>query len=178
MKKKLDVLLVSAVVTFLFLSHAVLSQVADVDSIGSRVEVPESIEILLSNEPIQFPSLVPGGESNATTGGGFPLMISITENTNIYTNISINATDHFRDGVNWFEIENLTYSNVSGGGVNKSMKLTYNTTDPFSDWINIPPPTAGNNTTVLSYFWIRIPWAQAAGSYSTNIGVKGSKYGG
>lgn len=177
MKSKSCVLLILAVIIPLLLAHLALSQVEDTESIGSRVEVPAFIDIALSNEPIQFPSLAPGGESNATINNGFPLLVNITENTNVYVNISVNATDHFRDGANWFGIENLTYSNVSGGGTNKSMKLTYNTTDPFSDWMKVPPPGAGSNKTVLAYFWIRIPWAQAAGNYGTNVGVRADKYG-
>jgi hypothetical protein len=100
------------------------------------------------------------------------MLINITENTNTNTNISMRSEDNFYSGVNWFGITNLTYSNVSSGGLNKSMTLVYNETDPFADWINIPFPGKGNTTTKEAYFWIRIPASQAAGTYTTNITVR------
>jgi hypothetical protein len=163
------------VASYLYLVHPVLSEGIPVRQVGTRVEIPRFIEISLANTPIEFPSMSPGQESNATQNRGFPMLINITENTNAAVNLSTNATDHFRDGTKWFGVENLTYSNVSGG-LNKSMLLVENTTDPFADWVGIPPPGPGNNETRRSFFWIKIPPAQEAGTYRTNITVKGSEY--
>jgi hypothetical protein len=165
-----------ALIALLFFIYPVLSEGVRVRTIDARVEIPGFIEFSLANTPINFPSLSPGQESNATQNRGFPMLMNITENTNVAVNLSINATDHFRDGTKWFRIENLTYSNVSGGGLNKTMLLVENTTDPFADWIGVPPPGAGENQTRNAFFWIRVPAAQEAGTYNTTITVKASGY--
>lgn len=142
---------------------------------SAQVTVTSFVDIVLGNAPIEFPSLVPGSSGNATSGKGFPLFINITENTNAMVNLSANASDHFRAGSNSFNIANLTYANNTTGGFNKTMLLAENTTDPFTDWVNITPPGIGNTTTRTAYFYLSIPPQQPAGTYNTTITVKGTQ---
>jgi hypothetical protein len=144
-------------------------------NVSLSLTVPTFIEMVLNSTNISFPATSPGGVSPAT--GAFPLGVNITDNTNTPVNITLKGDGDFnRSGGNeTFNMTNLTYSNVSAGGANKSVVSTYNLTAPFADWVNRPVPGPGTNVTIPAYFYLRIPPGQEAGTYSTNVTIRASQ---
>lgn len=161
-------------VVFITLSLASIGSYATVRTAGTYVTIPAMIEIQIDKIPISFPSTYPGGEFNASSGYGFPMVINVTDNTNVNVTICMKGEGDFESSSNTFNITNLSYSNTSNGK-RKLMTLSYNETDPFLDWYNIPPPPPGENRTVYAYFWVKIPWGQPAGIYTTNISVRANQ---
>ncbi|MEM3086386.1 MAG: hypothetical protein QXT68_04515 [Halobacteria archaeon] len=144
-------------------------------NVSLSLTVPTFIEMVLNSSNISFPATPPGGVSPAT--GAFPLAVNITDNTNTPVNITLKGDGDFnRSGGNEsFNMTNLTYSNVSAGGANKSVVSAYNLTNPFPDWVNRPVPGPGTNVTIPAYFYLRIPPGQEAGTYSTNVTIRASQ---
>lgn len=144
-------------------------------NVSLSLTVPTFIEMVLNSSDISFPATAPGSTSPASTG--FPLQVNITDNTNANTNVTLRGDGDFnQSGSNaTFNMTNLTYSNLSAGGVNKSTVSTYNSSDPFPDWVNRPIPAPGTNVTVSLYFWLRIPAGQEAGAYNSNVTIRASQ---
>lgn len=143
-----------------------------VAGVSVSLTVPVFIEVFLDPTSVSFPPTSPGSTSNASTG--FPLNVNITDNTNTPTNVSLRGDGDFNrsGGGASFNMTNLTYSNVSSGGANRSVVPTFNTTDPFPDWVDRPVPPPGTNVTVPVHFWLRIPPGQEAGTYATNVTIR------
>jgi hypothetical protein len=106
-----------------------------------------------------------------------PLIINITPNTNVKTNITIKGTDLTYPPYA-IQVNNITYCNTNCTETNRSF-LSYNYPSPiYTDWVEIPIPSADNETR-YSYFWITIPVAQPSGSpYQGNITVLVEEYKG
>lgn len=145
-----------------------------VGNLSVTLTVPTFIEMVLNPDSVSFPPTSPGSTSNASSG--FPVNVNITDNTNTQSNVTLRGEGDFNrtGGSESFNMTNLTYSNATSGGVNKSVVSTYNFTEPFSTWVNRPIPALGTNESVFAYFWLRIPPGQEGGEYKTNITIRAS----
>lgn len=168
----LVVLLVSAML-LLSASPAMSAQQA---STGAQVIVPEYIDVALNVTLIDFGSVNPNtAGSPALAGYGWPVAINITENTNVVTNISVNASGtgtpkrYCDDGscTDSFTVNNHSYSNTSAFTYNDRLNIDGSfDVSPFADWGSIARPGAGNNATRYMFNKIDIPTGQAAGTYT------------
>ena len=137
--------------------------------------VSETISVTLSftsGSGITFGSLNAGTNNNSATNN---LNISIDIGTNVGTNISQNGTAF--TGPQSLALNNLQYSNASGaaGLANSTAMTTSFSAPPFTNWVNISKPS-GVNTFRDTYYWLTIPSAQTAGSYTTNIYINVTAY--
>lgn len=138
--------------------------------------VLETISVTLSypEDPagINFPNLNPGTNNNSANS---TLNISIDPGTNVRTNISMKAMDDFKSGSDTLTINNLIYNNLSINihtyQNNVTMATIYPATSAFPDWTNISKPTISARQYRNSSFYLTIPDAQDAGTYTTNINI-------
>lgn len=145
-----------------------------VGNLSVSLTVPTFIEMVLDPESVSFPPTSPGSTSNASSG--FPVSVNITDNTNTQSNVTLRGDGDFNrtGGSESFNMTNLTYSNLTSGGANKSVIPSYNLTDSFSNWVNRPIPPLGTNVTVSVYLWLRVPPGQEAGEYKMNVTIRAS----
>lgn len=138
--------------------------------------VRETISVTLSLSDagggVTFGNLDAGTNNNSASNN---LNISIDVGTNVATNISQNATAF--SGPDSLAIGNLRYSNASGspGLTNSTAMTTSFPASPFTNWVNIAKPT-GSSTYRDVFYWLTIPSAQTAGTYTTNIYVNVTAY--
>jgi hypothetical protein len=163
------------VVSAMLLLSATPAMSAQESSTGAQVVVPEYIDVGLNLSLIDFGSVNPGTTgSNAIVGSGWPVLINITENTNVVTNISIKASGDAPTSdyctaacAQSFTVNGHSYSNTSAFTASGRLNAdgTYNV-EPFTDWGSINPPGAGANATRYIYNKIDIQTGQIAGTYT------------
>jgi len=172
--KKWMIGLVVLMVSAMLLLSATPAMSAQEASTGAQVIVPEYIEVGLNLSVIDFGTVDTGTTGNALSGSGWPVLINITENTNVITNISVNASggggtsDYCTAAcANSFTVNNHTYSNTSAFTYSGALNVdgSYDT-EPFVDWGGINPPGVGANTTLYIYNKMTIPAGQIAGTYT------------
>ncbi|MCD6477450.1 MAG: hypothetical protein J7K87_00385, partial [Candidatus Aenigmarchaeota archaeon] len=94
----------------------------------------------------------------------------IEPTTTVSTNLTLRGLNNFSSGSSYFNIGNLTYSNVSTIGTGIPMTSSY-PEPPFDNWLNIPEPS-GTEINHSVYFWVSIPQGQKPGTYTTTIYIK------
>ncbi|MCD6478016.1 MAG: hypothetical protein J7K87_03360, partial [Candidatus Aenigmarchaeota archaeon] len=78
------------------------------------VSSPEVIDMTVHDVPIQFGNDDPGTvNKSAQVGNGFPMIVTIEPTTTVSTNLTLRGLNNFSSGSSYFNIGNLTYSNVS-----------------------------------------------------------------
>lgn len=134
------------------------------------VTINTLVDVSLINITIDFGSLDPGTNDNPNINN--PLRVRININTNTQTNLTMKGTGDFSSNGYSFGLGNLTYSNESD--VASSISMTTSYTSPcceFSNWINIPEPSAVPEDRDV-WFWIDIPTGQTAAAYQTKVTIK------
>jgi len=122
------------------------------------------VSITLFNVPIDYSALDPGITSNASTIGGFPMIVRVDSITNVNVDINIKSNEStMGSGGNNIAVENQTFANNSVGTGNKSLTIDYQTLK-----ISVPP-NATDGTNVSAYWWIAVPINQPPGVYSNTI---------
>jgi hypothetical protein len=182
-----------AILTLLF-AYPVASQAPAGPKYGTAVAtvvVNEWIEMYLTNVTIDFGNVNP----NATwTNINNPLIINITDFTNIRTNITQNATNFvnttdcpetpiYTGTGKWY---NFTYDNdtVAGGNTTMLRDPVENLESPFTyendtgDWSNLSAARwEGDYRVRYSYYYLFIPPYTMACEYQSNVTFRICKYG-
>jgi hypothetical protein len=116
------------------------------------------------------------------TGGtpgpnGFPTNLTIEGATTVNTNLTIKGTrfNHTNPSY-YFEVDNLSYNNLSSPSGKVAMTESYPEPPPFADWIKLPKGTKVGPFNRSIYFWIDVPLGQYAGNYSSNIAINTSQW--
>lgn len=147
---------------------AIVSNGNGTDSKNWTVQVdPETIDVTLSNFPIDFGNVSSGILNKASVN---PLNVTIESTTNVNVNLTLKGTDFVSGGYS-FNVGNMTYSNSSTG--TKIALATSYAIPIHTNWINLP----NLSTQVRSiYFWLSIPPGQEPGNYASNVTIQGEKY--
>jgi 5-hydroxyisourate hydrolase-like protein (transthyretin family) len=139
-----------------------------------RIDIPTYIDIVLSGN-INFGTALPS-TANKPTVDEKPLNVTVTENTNVHTNITLKGTDLNYSG-NSIPVNSITYTN-STGVQNTTLSHNYNPTPTYTDWVDMPTGTDAGNYNRSVYFWITIPSGQAAGTlYQGNVTILAKESG-
>ncbi|VVB67990.1 Uncharacterised protein [Candidatus Norongarragalina meridionalis] len=151
----------------------------DVDNLGVTIKdyAASVIDVTVNCTAIGFGSLAPGTTNSSSSGADacFPLVVTIHEDTNLKTFISVNGSDLISGG-NTITVRNVTYTNSSITNYKTELNATFtsgsdNVGQPFDDWIQIAIP-AGGDTTRDIYWWLTAPSLQRKSTYAGTIYVK------
>lgn len=153
----------------------------------ATVTVPTFIEITLNGTgSINFQSVNPGvTNSNAVTPDGWPMVINLTDNSNVKVNYTLRGTTNLSAGTPYIGIINVSFNdNSSSQWATQLLFSQYtglgNTTNAsWSAYTNVPIPAIGTGTLRNAFFWIDVPAQQAAGSYTGGVvDIRASQYAG
>ncbi len=131
-------------------------------STTASVSVSQFLSITLSNTPVDFGNMNPGeGPINANTNQGYPLIVTVGNESNIDASISARANNPvFASGSDTFPVSRMEWSSTGAGSW-----TAYST----SDATVCAPVSPGGSCNI--YHRISIPPGQAAGSYSVGITI-------
>lgn len=174
--KKFVIVIAAMLAVSVFFLQSGTAGTENVTTASATATIKETISVTLSYVPadtgIKFTNLDPGAVNISADDH---LNISIDYGTNVKTNITQKGDATFVNGPDNFPIDNLRYSNLTQ--VTDSTQMSSSNGLPvFLDWENIPKPTGGDNQYRDTYYWLSVPAAQTAGTYTTNIYVNVSKY--
>jgi hypothetical protein len=131
--------------------------------------VVDTISVTLtydSGSSIAFGSLNSGTTNNPASNH---LIITINPVTNVATDINQSASN-FDDGIDTIAVNNLSVSSDSTLGNAVPMTASY-PSPTLTNWTNVPNGESRN-----AYYWLTIPTAQPAGTYSTTISISVTKH--
>lgn len=173
--KKFVIVIAAMLAVSVFFLQSGTAGTENVTTASATATIKETISVTLSYEPadtgIKFTNLDPGAVNQSADDH---LNVSIDYGTNVKTNITQKGDATFLNGPDSFTIDNLRYSNLT---LANSTKMSSSDALPvFVDWENIPKPTGGDNQYRDTYYWLSVPAAQTAGTYTTNIYINVSKY--
>jgi hypothetical protein len=140
-----------------------------------------TIDITLSNVPINYGTVNPGTENNPASDNthGFPMTIKVESTTTVNVDIYLKGTNLSDGAGHTIGVDNCKYDddNTLGEGPEigqpeNTLQLSYPGTANSGYFENVTPGSSKN-----IYFWISIPLGQWAGTYTNNVYIKAVKDG-
>jgi hypothetical protein len=158
---KCTAVLATAATAVLLLAFSAMAAGTDTKTTTAAVTVNQFLSVTLSNSPVAFPTMDPGtGPTNATTGSGFPLTVTVDSVSNVNAKISTKAGAVSFSGPGTLAVSNMIWSPTING------VYTGYTTGDAQVCSGIAP---GNNCNI--YHKMSVPSGTTAGSYSIGITI-------